>query len=70
MASNSSIGVKCEFKIESIEGKGNLENINIIDTSSNEKSSLDVDGSLLRIGIDPKCDYFNGNLKGLPRLMA
>lgn len=58
LKNNSRIEVHCDFKVEAILGD---ERVEAIETSHNsQKETLEVDGVLVQIGLDPDTDYLEG----------
>lgn len=55
--SNPKIDVKCGTKIERITGDTKVRKIDLFDVKNNSASSLDVDGVLICIGLEPNTDY-------------
>ena len=59
---NSKIEVKCGLKIEAIRGSGHLQFLELCDVKTGEKSSIMVDGLLVRVGLVPNTVYLSGTL--------
>jgi thioredoxin reductase (NADPH) len=59
---NSKIQVKCGLKIEAIRGSGHLQFLELCDVKTGEKSSMTVDGLLVRVGLAPNTAYLRGIL--------
>jgi thioredoxin reductase (NADPH) len=59
---NSKIEVRCGTKIEAIHGIGNLEFLELADVKTGQKSTLKVDGLLVRVGLIPNTAFLKGTL--------
>ena len=62
VAANPKIEVRCGVKIEAIRGKGNLEFLELTDLKTAQKSTLTVDGLLVRIGLIANTAFLKGTL--------
>ena len=56
------IEVRCGVKIEAIRGGGNLEYLELADVKTGQKSTLKVDGLLVRVGLIPNTAFLKGTL--------
>lgn len=57
---NSKIEVRCGTEITAITGSDRVEGIEFIKTGSGQKGTLQVDGVLVNIGLEPNTDYLEG----------
>lgn len=55
--SNPKIDAKCETKIKRITGDTKVRKIDLFDVKTKRESSMDVDGVLIRVGLDPNTEY-------------
>ena len=60
--SNPKIEVKCGVKIEAIRGNNHVELLEISDTKTGQKSSVKVDGLLVRVGLVANTGYLKDTL--------
>lgn len=58
--SNPNMEIKCGSKIEAIIGDERVKALNLLDMQTGERSALEVDGILVRIGLEPNTDYLSG----------
>lgn len=58
--SNPKIEVRCGSKIETIIGDEQVKALDLLDIQTGERSTLQVDGILVHIGVEPNTDYLNG----------
>ena len=56
------IEVRCGVKIEAIRGAGDLEYLELADVNTGQKSTLKVDGLLVRVGLIPNTAFLKGTL--------
>lgn len=54
--------IRCGVKIETVRGKEHVDAIDIVDTNTWERSILQVDGILVRIGLEANTDYLKGSV--------
>jgi thioredoxin reductase (NADPH) len=59
---NPKIEVRCGLKIEAIRGDEHLELLEMADVKNGQKSSLKVDGLLVRVGLAANTGYLKGTL--------
>ena len=59
---NPKIEVRCGVKIEAIRGNEHLEFLEVSDVKTGQKSSLKVDGLLVRVGLEANTGYLKGTL--------
>jgi thioredoxin reductase (NADPH) len=59
---NPKIEVRCGVKIEAIRGDEHLELLEMADVKNGQKSSLKVDGLLVRVGLAANTGYLKGTL--------
>lgn len=57
---NSRIEVRCGTEIAAITGSDRVEGIECIETGSGQKETLQVDGVLVHVGLEPNTDYLEG----------
>jgi len=57
---NEKIEIRCGTKIEAIIGEDKVKALKLQNTSRNEKTILEVDGVLVRIGLEPNTSYLKG----------
>lgn len=62
VAANPKIEVRCGVKIEAIRGKDNLEFLELSDVKTGQKTTLRVDGLLVRIGLIANTAFLKGTL--------
>ena len=60
--SNPKIEVRCGVKIDAIRGSDNLEFLELADVKTGQKSTLKVDGLLVRVGLIPNTAFLKGTL--------
>jgi thioredoxin reductase (NADPH) len=60
--SNPKIEVKCGSKIEAIIGDERVKALDLLNIQTGERSTLEVDGILVHIGIEPNTDYLSGTV--------
>lgn len=58
--SNPKIEIKCGSKIEAIIGDERVKALDLLDIQTGKKSTLEVDGVLVLIGLEPNTDYLSG----------
>jgi len=58
--SDSKIEIKCSTKIEAITGDEQVKALELLDVQTGEKSTLEVDGVLVQIGLEPNTAYLGG----------
>ena len=58
--SNPMIEVRCGCKIEAITGDEWVEALDLLDIQTGKKSTLEVDGVLVHVGVEPNTDYLSG----------
>ena len=59
---NPKIEFKCGVKIEAIQGNGEVRALDLLDIKTGQKSTLEVDGVLVHVGIEANTDCFRGIL--------
>jgi len=59
---NSKIEVRCGTKIETIRGKEHVEYLEVTDVKTGQKSSLQANGLLVRVGLAANTSYLKGIL--------
>ncbi|GAI31861.1 unnamed protein product [marine sediment metagenome] len=52
--------MRCGSKIETIIGDEQVKALDLLDIQTGERSTLQVDGILVHIGVEPNTDYLNG----------
>ena len=60
---NPKIEVRCGVKIEAIRGDEHLERLEVADVKTGQKSSLKIDGLLVRVGLAANTGYLKGTLE-------
>ena len=60
--SNPKIETKCRVKIEAIRGDEQVKALALLDMKTEKRSVLEVDGILVRVGLEPNTDYLRGSL--------
>jgi thioredoxin reductase (NADPH) len=60
--SNKKIQILCGTEIRSICGKHQVEALEILDMQTKRKRFLEVDGLLVRVGIEPNTEYLKGRV--------
>ena len=60
--SNPKIETQCGVKIEAIRGDGQVEALALLDTKTGQRSVLEVDGILVRVGLKANTDCLRGSL--------
>ncbi len=58
--SNPKIEVRCGSKIEAIIGDEWVKALDLLDIQTGKRSTLEVEGILVQIGLEPNTDYLNG----------
>jgi len=58
--SNPKIEIKCGSKIEAIIGDERVKALDLLDIQTGKKSTLEVDGVLVHVGVEPNTDYLSG----------
>lgn len=58
--SNPKIEIKCGSKIEAIIGDEWVKALDLLDIQTGKKSTLEVDGVLVHVGVEPNTDYLSG----------
>ena len=58
--SNPMIEIKCGSKIEAIIGDERVKALDLLDIQTGKKSTLEVDGVLVHVGVEPNTDYLSG----------
>lgn len=56
-SANSKIEIKCGTKIEAVRGDKEVKALDMVDTKTGRKSTLEVDGILVHIGLEPNTGY-------------
>ena len=59
---NSKIKIRCGTRIEAITGDDQVKELKLFNVLTNERTTLPVDGILIRIGLDPDTGYLKGLL--------
>ncbi len=59
---NPKLEIKCGIRIKSILGKNNVEAIECQEISSGNISTIQVEGILIHVGLDPDTGYLNGTV--------
>ncbi len=59
---NPKIEVRCGVKIEAIRGSGQLESLELSDVKTEQKTSLKIDGLLVRVGLVVNTAFLKGTL--------
>ncbi len=59
---NPKIEICCGTKIESIVGDDQVKGLELVDVKRGQKSTLEVDGVFVHIGLEPNSDYLKGVL--------
>ena len=62
VSSNPKIEVKCGVKIEAIRGDNHVEFLEVSDAKTGQKTRLEVDGLLVRVGLIANTEYLKGTL--------
>jgi thioredoxin reductase (NADPH) len=57
---NPKIEICCGIKVASIIGESQVEGIEYVDEKTGEKATLNVDGVLVHVGLDPNTGYLEG----------
>jgi len=57
---NPKIEVHCQTKVTAILGESQVEAIEVVEETSGQKETLEVDGVLVHVGLDPVTDYLEG----------
>ncbi|MFH1125354.1 MAG: NAD(P)/FAD-dependent oxidoreductase [Pseudomonadota bacterium] len=52
--------IKCGNKVEAIVGGEQVNAVDLLDLQSGKRNSLQVDGVLVHIGVEPNTAYFRG----------
>jgi len=60
--SNPKIEVKCGSKIEAIVGDEKVKALDLLDIQTEERSTLQVDGILVHVGLEANTDYLRGSV--------
>lgn len=60
--SNPKIEVRCGSKVEAILGDERVKALDLLDTQTGERSTLEADGILVLIGLEPNTDYLSGTV--------
>lgn len=58
--SNPKIEIRCDCKIEAIIGDEQVKALDLLHVQTGERSTLEVDGILVHIGLEPNTDYLSG----------
>lgn len=58
--SNPKIEVTCGSKLEAITGDEQVKALDLLDIQTGKKSTLEVDGVLVHVGVEPNTDYLSG----------
>jgi thioredoxin reductase (NADPH) len=58
--SNPKIEVRCDTRIEAICGDEQVKGLALVDMKTGTKSTLEVDGVLVHVGLDPNTGYLKG----------
>ena len=59
---NPKIEVRCGVKVEAIVGDNQVEAIDVVKEGNGHKETIQVDGVLVHVGLDPNTDYLEGVL--------
>jgi thioredoxin reductase (NADPH) len=54
---NPKLQILCNKRVEAIVGNGNVKAVNYVDATSGNKETLETDGVLVHIGLEPNTDY-------------
>ena len=57
---NPKIEINCNFRIEKINGEGQVTGVDVLDAVSGTKSTIPADGVLIRVGVAPNTDWLKG----------
>jgi thioredoxin reductase (NADPH) len=57
---NPKMEIRYSTRVEAISGTDRVEALELVETETNKKETLKVDGVLVHIGIDPNTDYLDG----------
>lgn len=57
---NPKLEIRCGTKVEAISGADKVEALELLEIETGKKESLQIDGVLVHIGIDPNTDYLEG----------
>ena len=60
--SNPKIEIKCGSKIEAIVGDEQVKALDLLDIQTGERSTLQVDGILVHVGLEANTDYLRGSV--------
>jgi thioredoxin reductase (NADPH) len=60
--SNLKAEIKCGLSIEAICGDEHVRSLKLVDVQTGQRSVLEVDGILVRIGLEANTDYLRGSL--------
>jgi thioredoxin reductase (NADPH) len=58
--SNPKLEIRCGVRVEAITGDDRVEALECLDTVSQKKETIKVDGVLVQIGLDPNTEYLDG----------
>ena len=59
---NSRMEIHCGVRVEAINGTEKVESVECLDTVTEKKENIDVDGVLVHIGLDPNTEYLEGTV--------
>ncbi len=59
---HTNIQVLCGKTIAAVRGRDRVEGIDLFDVKSREQSALEVDGVLVRVGLQPNTDFLRGTI--------
>ena len=59
---NPKIEIRCGTKIKAIVGDSHVEGLELLDVKTGQKSTLEVDGVFVYVGLEPNTDYLKGVL--------
>jgi len=62
VASDPKIETRCGVRIEAIRGSDHVEALELTDVETGQKSSVDVDGVLVWVGLEANTDYLKSSL--------
>jgi len=57
---NPKIEIRCGTKIEAIAGDNHVRRLELLDVGKGQRSTLDVGGIFIHIGLEPNTDYLKG----------
>ncbi|MDP6043660.1 MAG: FAD-dependent oxidoreductase [Dehalococcoidales bacterium] len=59
---NPKITARCGYKIEAIRGDDAVKELDLLEVQTEQKSTLEADGLLVHIGLEPNTDYLKSSL--------